>query len=189
MTDIKGIAQRIKGMREIAELSAEETAAAAGVTTEEYLEYESGEKDFSFTFLNNLAEKLNVDLIELITGENPHLSGYSIVRKNQGLSINRRAGFNYEHLGYRFQNKLAECFKVTAPFRPEEQDAEIALSSHPGQEFDYILKGRLKFKIEGHIEFLSEGDSVFYDSSKPHGMVAYEQDCEFLAVTIHSTKK
>lgn len=183
-------ARRIQGLRELMGITAEEMAQATNVSVEEYLELESGEKDFGFTFLNNCADKFGIDIVELLTGENPHLSHYSVVRKGQGLDIKRRAGFKYEHLGYRFKNKLAEVFCVTAPYSEDEQDKPIILSVHEGQEFDYILKGKLKVALEDHIEVLSEGDSIYYDSSRGHGMIATGgEDCEFLAVTIHPQKK
>lgn len=182
-------AKRIQGLRELIGITPEEMAAATNTKVEEYLELESGARDFGFTFLNNCAEKLGVDIVEILTGENPHLSHYSIVRKGGGLDIKRRAGFKYEHLGYRFKNKYAEVFRVVAPYSEEEQDKPITLSVHEGQEFDYILKGQLLVALEDHIETLNEGDSIYYDSSRGHGMIATGgADCEFLAVTIHPPK-
>ena len=107
-TRVKEIAERIKGLREIMEFTPEEVAEAVGVSTEEYLRHENGETDFNFTFLYKCADKLDVDIVELLTGDNPHLSFYSIVRAGTGLDIKRREGFRYEHLAYRFKNKIAE---------------------------------------------------------------------------------
>ncbi len=188
-TCIVEIAERIKGLRELCDFSPEEVAQAAGVSAEKYLEYESGTTDLSFTFLNNVAEKLGVDMVELLTGENPHLSHYSVVRKGCGLNIKRREGFEYEHLSYRFKNKYAECFLVRAPYIPEEQDKPITLSTHEGQEFDYIISGSLKAKFGSHTEILNAGDSVYYNSGEGHGMIATGgEDCILIAVTIHPDK-
>ena len=96
------IAQRIRTLREIMEFTPAEMARAASVTEAEYQEYEAGNKDFSFTFLYNCAQKFGVDIIELLTGETPRLSFYSIVRKGEGLNIERRKGFTYQHMAYRF---------------------------------------------------------------------------------------
>ena len=113
---IAEIAERIRALREIMEIPPEEMARATGVSTEEYLELEKGEQDFSFTFLFNCAERFGVDMIEIITGENPHLSGYCLVRKGTGLPIKRRQGFKYEHLAATFRDKISEPFLVTAPY-------------------------------------------------------------------------
>lgn len=99
--------------------------------------------------------------------------------------MKRRSGFNYYHLGYRFKDKLCEPFLVTAPFSQEEQDKPITLSTHEGQEFDYILKGSLKVAFEDHTEVLNEGDSVLYNSAHGHGMIATNgEDCAFLAIIL-----
>ena len=189
-TRIVETAQRIKGLRELLEISPADMARATGLTEEAYLKHENGECDFSFTFLYNCADKLGVDIVELLTGENPHLSHYSIMRKGRGLDIKRRRGFKYQHLCYRFKNKLAEAFLVNAPYIEDEQEKPISLSLHEGQEFDYILKGSLKVAMEDHIEILGEGDCIYYDAGRGHGMIATGgEDCEFLAITIHPPKK
>jgi len=185
-TSIKEIAERIKGLRELSELSQQELAEQTNIPLETYIAYESGTLDFSFTALNNISEKLGIDLIELLTGENPHLSRYGIVRKGKGLNIKRCEGLIYEHLCYNFKNKLAECFHVTVPYIESQQNMPISLSAHEGQEFDYVLSGSLKIQLDNHTEILYEGDSIYYNSSRPHGVAAAgNKDCIILAVTIH----
>lgn len=187
---IAEVAERIKGLREMIGITTEEMAAVTGITEQEYITLEIGNSDFSFTFLMKCAQKLNVDLVVLLTGANPKLSFYTVVRKGSGLLTPRRAGFKYNHLAYLFKNKLSEPFIVTAPFSEQEQQQPIHYSTHEGQELDYILTGSLKIDLNGHIEILHEGDSVYYDSAYPHGMIAIGgNDCEFLAVVIPSIKK
>jgi transcriptional regulator with XRE-family HTH domain len=183
--NIAEVAGRIRSLREDVEITAQEMAETTGVSVDEYVELESGEKDFSFTFLYKCAERFGVDMIELLTGENPHLSGYSLVRKGQGLAIKRRAGFEYLHLAPNFKGKLAEPFFVTAPFRAEEQDVPVQMSRHAGQEFNYIVSGSLRFAFEGHVEELEAGDALLYDSGRNHGMVATGgEPCTFLAIVL-----
>ena len=179
------VAERIRALREIMEFSSEEMANAAGVSVKEYEILESGAQDFSFTFLYRCAQKFGVDMIELLTGENPHLTSYTVVRGGKGLPIRRREGFEYYHLASNFRDKKAEPFYVKAPYRAGEEERPIALSTHKGQEFDFILKGKMRFAHEDHIEELEAGDSVFYDSSKGHGMIAVGgEPCEFLAIIL-----
>ena len=90
--NIAEVAERIKAMREMCDITVEEMADIVGKTPEEYVEYESGRLDFSFTFLHKCAEKFGIDIVELLTGENPHLSGCTLVRKGKGLPIKRRIG-------------------------------------------------------------------------------------------------
>lgn len=183
--NIKEVANRIRALREDMDISAQDMADATGRSLAEYEKQESGEEDLSFTFLYKCADRLGVDVIELLTGENPHLTGYSLTRAGDGLVIRRRAGFEYLHKAPHFRNKLAEPFLVTAPYIPEEQDVPIHLSYHEGQELDLIISGQMRFAYEDHVETLEAGDLVMYDSGRGHGMIAIGgEPCTFLAVVI-----
>lgn len=179
------VANRIRSLREDMGFSMQEMADATGRSLANYAAQESGSEDLTFTFLYKCAEKLDVDVIELLTGENPHLTGYSLVRAGEGLSIKRREGFEYLHKAPSFKNKICESFLVTAPYLEEEQDAPIHLSYHMGQEFDYILTGKMRFAYEKHIEELGPGDALLYDSGRGHGMIATGgEPCTFLAIVM-----
>ncbi len=187
---IKEIAERIYGLRILLELTQEEMAKKTDTSLEQYKQYESGEADFGFTFLYDCAKAFGVDIVELLTGEKPRLSFYTVVRAGEGLPMKRRKGFTYQHLAFRIKDKLSEPFMVTAPYDPEEQTQPIHLSHHEGQEFDYILKGSLKVQLENHVEVLTEGDSIFYDSGHGHGMIATGgADCVFLAFVMKPGKE
>lgn len=185
MDRIKEIAERVAAMRDLCGYTVEEMAEATDVTIEEYESYESGNKDFSFTFLYKCADKFGIDMVELLTGENPHLTEFTVVHDGMGLPIKRRFGFEYYHLASFFKGKISEPFLVKAPYKQEDQDAPIPTSIHDGQEFDYVISGSLRFTYDGHEENLIAGDSVYYNSGKPHGMIATSKDgCTFLAVVM-----
>ncbi|MBP7402374.1 MAG: cupin domain-containing protein [Clostridia bacterium] len=182
---IRAIAERLRGMREISGLSEAEMAAATGVTEEDYRIMESGGRDFSFTFLFKASQRFGIDLTELVSGESPRLSGYELIRAGEGLPIVRREGFRYLNLAYMFKSRLAEPFMVTAPYENGNETCMIAMSTHEGQEMDHVLSGQLRISINGHEETMRAGDTVYYDSSKPHGMVAVGGDsCSFLAIVM-----
>ncbi|HEX3027389.1 MAG TPA: cupin domain-containing protein [Clostridia bacterium] len=179
------IAERIRGLRQIMDISEQEMAQITGVNVEDYRDYENGKNDFPFTFLLKSAERFGIDIVELMTGVDPKLSFYTVVRRGGGLPIERRKGFQYRHLAHLMKNKIAEPFLVTAPYSEEEQNKPTTYSAHQGQEFDYILKGSLKVDFDGHVEILQAGDAVYYDSGHRHGMIAAGgADCEFLAVVL-----
>ena len=180
---VKSIAARIKELRQIIGKTPEEMAMITNISTKEYLKSEAGENDFSFTFVHNCAKAFGVDITELITGDNAKLSSYSIVRKGEGLPLERRKGFKYNHLASYFKGRLSEPFLVKAKYDESLQNAPVPLASHDGEEFDYILKGTLKINVSGHEDVLCEGDAIYYNSSTPHGMIAVNgEDCEFIAV-------
>ncbi len=189
-THIKEISERIKGMREILNISAEEMAKVTETSIDKYLAAESGNSDFTYTFLLKCAQRFKVDIVELLTGSNPTLSFYTVVRKGGGLPIERRKGFDYKHLAYRLKDKMVEPFLVSVPYDREAQNKPLNYSTHAGQEFDYILKGSLKVDFDGHVEVLNAGDSVLYDSGHRHGMIAAnDAECQFLAIVIPKPEK
>ena len=143
-TQLAEVAERIRTMREIMGLSEEEMAQRTGVTPEEYRRCETGESDFSFTFIYKCAERFGVDPTDLIKGVSPTLSTYTISRRGEGLPITRRHGFKYLNLAPLFKQKTAEPFYVTMPYNEAEQNVAIKLSTHQGQELDIIVKGSMR---------------------------------------------
>jgi quercetin dioxygenase-like cupin family protein len=60
-----------------------------------------------------------------------------------------------------------------------------ARHAHAGQEFDYMVSGRMQFYLAEQLYELEPGDSVYYDSSLPHAMRALgDQPATFLAVVV-----
>ena len=134
---LKEVAQRIKSIREIFGFSVEEMAEKTDVTPEEYVEFESGTKDFSFTFIYKCAKSFQVDPTELLQGTSPTLTSYNITRKGGGLPITRLKGQVYKNLASMFKNKMAEPFWVKIPYN---ENGIMKTTTHAGQEFDIVMK-------------------------------------------------
>jgi len=172
---LKEVAGRIKGLREAKGFTQEELAKLTGVSVEDYKVLEEGETDFSFTFIYKCAKACGVEVVDILEGTSTTLTSFAITRKNEGLKIIKKHGVVYNNLAPKFKDKLAEPFLVKFPYLPEEQNAPIKLSSHNGQEFDVIVKGSLKVQVGNHVDILNEGDSIFYNSIIPHGMIALSE--------------
>jgi transcriptional regulator with XRE-family HTH domain len=180
---IKLIAERIKGLREISGISAETVAKELGIESKLYSEYESGNIDIPIGFLYKIAHRYDTELSSILGGDNPKLHVYCIARKGKGLKVERRKPFTYENLAYNFVHKKAEPFIVTID--PESETSQAEFSSHPGQEFNYLLQGTLQLTIDGHEIILNEGDSVYFDSGYKHAMMALNNSpVKILAIVI-----
>ena len=180
---IRLIAARIKELREISGISVEKLAQELNITKEQYELYESGTCDLPMSFLYSVANYFNVELTAILTGENPKLRTWCLVRKGKGVSVERRKQYKYQSLAFNFINKKAEPFIVTV--EPEPGDAPVHYNSHPGQEFNYVLEGKLKVYINNQELVLNEGDSLYYDSSAYHGMKALDgKPAKFLAIIL-----
>jgi transcriptional regulator with XRE-family HTH domain len=180
---IQLIAERIKGLREISGTSTETLAKELGISTDLLIKYESGNVDIPVGFLNKVAHKFSIELSALLSGENPRLHVYCVVRKEKGLSVERRKQYKYEHLAYNFINKKAEPFIVT--IEPSAEKNQMEFNSHPGQEFNYLIEGTMKMIIDGHEIILNKGDSIYYDSAYRHAMKALDhKPVKLLAVVL-----
>lgn len=185
MLRIGEIATRIRGMREILGWSEADMAEKTGLTTEEYAAYEGGGVDLPFTFIHNCALAFGMELTELLEGREPNLSSYTVTRRGEGEDTAREAGILIRNLAPRFRSKIAEPYWVRYEYDEKLQHQPIHLTRHSGQEFDLILRGHLKVQVGDHIELLREGDSIYYDSATPHGMIAVDgEDCVFCAVVL-----
>lgn len=180
------IARRMKDMREIAGIPRERMAADLKLDEELYGRYEDGLEDIPVGVLMTAAPILGVDVTALISGEEPRMKVFSLVRKGQGLEVERRKEYKYRDLTYNFAGRKADAFVVSvAP--PKDPEEKPHAYSHAGQEFNYLLSGRMKVIVSGHELVLEEGDSIYFDSGKEHAMVALgEAGATFLAVTIKS---
>ena len=183
---LQEMAQRIKTLREIVGFSAAEMALKTGVSTAEYLECEAGLSDLNFAFLYRCALALGVDVTDIIEGASPKLAGYTVTRRGEGQQIQKAHGMTYFNLASAFKNRIAEPLYVVSEYDPKAQNADIELTSHEGQECDIVVKGALKVQVGDHVEILHAGDSIYYDSSVPHGMIAVENaDCIFYAIVLN----
>ncbi len=185
---IQEMAGRIKDLREIMGLSVPEMAKKTGVTQEEYMLCENGQSDLNFTFIYRCALAFNVDVTDIIEGHSPKLRSYTVTRLGQGQEISNAHGMTYYNLASAFQNRIADPLYVYSKFSEEAQGKDIELTTHEGQECDIVVSGSLKVQVGEHSEVLHAGDSIYYNSSTPHGMIAVGgQDCVFYAIVLNPT--
>ena len=184
------VAFRIKEMREVCGFSVEEMAEKTDITAEQYCEYEKGTADFPFSFIHKCAKAFGIGKTDLLEGKSSNLSSYTVTRKGEGKITSKEDGIEINNLAPLFKNKLAEPYLAKYEYREELQNKPIHTITHGGQEFDIVLSGKLKVRVGNHTEVLEEGDSIYYKSSTPHGMIAVDgEDCTFLAVVISEDEK
>ena len=182
------IAGRIRELREIEGLTAADMAKKTAVSEEEYLACENGRSDLNFAFIYRCALAFGVDVTDIIEGQSPNLKSYTVTRRGEGQRIEKAHGMTYYNLAASFKNRIAEPLYVKSVFSEEAQHRDIELTTHTGQECDLIIEGKLKVQVGEHKEVLGPGDSIYYDSSTPHGMIAVDgKDCIFYAIVLNPT--
>ncbi len=183
---IKEMAGRIKELRMLEGISEEDMAKKTAVSLSEYQLCETGLKDLTFAFIYRCSQALNVNVTDIIEGHSPTLKSFTLTRAGEGQMISQAHGMTYYNMAYAFKDRITEPLYVECPFDPDADMKDIELTTHDGQECDLVLEGHLKVQVGEHSEILGPGDSIYYDSSTPHGMIAVNgEKCVFYAFVMN----
>ncbi|MDD6735262.1 MAG: AMP-binding protein [Clostridiales bacterium] len=187
---IKEMATRIKELREIEGMSPITMAKLTDVSVEEYNACENGLHDMSFAFIYRCALAFHVDVTDIVEGTSPTLRSYTLTRSGEGQKIEQAHGMVYYNLAPEFRKRIAEPLYVKAIYNEEAEHKDIELTTHEGQECDIVISGSLMVQVGSHKEILNPGDSIYYDSRTPHGLLAVGgTDCEFYAIVLSPTSE
>lgn len=175
---LKQVTDRIRYLRDILDFSEEEVAEKLGISAELYKEYESGVKDIPISMMYGVASIFGVEATEILTGEAPRMLDYTVTRSGQGISIDRYKGYSFEALAHNYIDKNKEPMLVTI----EVSDSAPELVSHGGQEFNYVLEGKIGVILGKKTVVLEAGDCIYFDPRVPHGQFAVDSTAKFLTV-------
>ena len=178
---IEQIGERLRGLRDVLDIPAEDIAQLCDLDIDTYLRMEAGDGELSISSLQKISKKYGIALDVLLFGEEPHMSTYFLTRKGQGMSVERRKEYKYQASGFR--SRTADPFMVTV--EPKSDDTPLHKNSHQGQEFNMVTEGTLELTIGKRTLVLNEGDSVYFDATQPHCMRALnDKPVKFLAIIL-----
>jgi mannose-6-phosphate isomerase-like protein (cupin superfamily) len=169
---------RIKELREIMEISAMDMAADINVPLEVYQKYESGEQDIPISVLYKIAVKLGTNATVLMTGEDPRMDSAAVCRRGKGVQVERYPGYEYSSLAYNFKHRTMEPLLVHL----DSSRPPATQVSHSGQEFNYVVKGKMKITVGKAEYILAEGDSIYFDAALPHSQSAADSSAQFITI-------
>ena len=185
---IREVAQRIRELREVSGFTVEQMAQRTNLSVEEYIQCESGNRNLSIAFLYRCTLSFGVDLGDLLEGRSPKLRSYDLTRKGEGQRIEEAHHMIGYNLAADFRNRIALPLYMKAKYREGAEYEDIELVTHEGQECDIVISGSLKIQIGSRTEILHAGDTIYYDSSTPHGMIAVGgEDCAFYAIVLSNS--
>lgn len=184
------VGEKIKEMREDMALSLEELSQRTGISTAMLSQIENHMVSPPLGTLIKIAHGLEVDAGAFFRSESEG-QPFSLVRHSERKRISRVAskegvnyGYEYESLGYDFAGRRMEPFFITLTPSPFE---DKGLSTHDGEEFIFVLEGRMDLVLGDHQDVLEPGDSIYYKSTLPHRVGAHgDQEAKILAVLITS---
>ena len=185
---IREVAARIRELREISGFTVEEMARRTDMSVEEYIQCEAGNRNLSIAFLYRCTLSFGVDFGDLLEGRSPKLRSYDLTRKGEGQRIeeaHHMVGFN---LAADFRNRIALPLYMEMKYREGAEYEDIELVTHEGQECDIVIRGHMKIQLGRRSEILHPGDTIYFDSSTPHGMIAVDgEDCAFYAFVLSNS--
>jgi quercetin dioxygenase-like cupin family protein/DNA-binding XRE family transcriptional regulator len=176
--------QRIKTLRETYGMSQEVLAERSAVPLELIKKIEDGMIP-DLAPLVKIARTLGVRLGTILDEDRelgPVLTKKGEVRENlrfhSGKEAERTDALRYSVLAPGKAGRHMEPFLIDVP-----ANAQTLRSSHEGEEFFYVLEGKIRLEYGTLVYELAEGDSIYYDSMVPHRAVALEgRDAKVLAV-------
>ena len=185
---IREMAARIRELREVSGFTVEEMAERTGLSVDEYIQCEAGNRNLSVAFLYRCTLSFGVDMGDLLEGRSPKLRSYDLTRKGEGQRIEEAHHMIGYNLAADFRNRIALPLYMELKYRPGAEYEDIELVTHEGQECDIVISGKMKIQIGGRSEILGPGDTIYYDSGTPHGMIAVDgEDCAFYAFVLSNS--
>jgi len=180
---IKQIGERLKGLREVLNIPAQEVADLCDISLDHYLKIEAGEADPSVYRLSRISRKYGISLDVLLFGEEPRMSSYYLTRKGQGPQIDRGNDYKYEALASGFRGRKIDPFLTTVDPLPDNRNHNK--NTHDGQEFDMLLEGTLEITIGNKVMVMNPGDTIYFDAKNAHCMRALNgKPATFLCIVI-----
>jgi len=146
-------------------LTLTETATKAGLTKSTLSKIETGLISPPISTVLRIGDALGVSLADFFI-EPAKARNYVLTRKGQGVPIIRdgsKFGYSYEALALEMSGKKAEPFILTVkPGNP------TTVFQHGGDEFMFVLSGKMEMTIGGEKLLLNPGDSIYFNPRLPH---------------------
>jgi transcriptional regulator with XRE-family HTH domain len=161
---ISDVGVRIREMRRTRGLALVRLAESAAISRSALSQIEVGRTDPSLQTLRRLAASLQIPLAALFETQGTVEQRVVRAHERKILSIPRNR-LRYELLTPTLKNKRVEFlrveFDVDRGGRPE-------LYAHDGQEYGFVIHGRVEVCLDGTVYRLNHGDSIFFSARIPH---------------------
>ncbi|MEW5946983.1 MAG: cupin domain-containing protein [bacterium] len=178
------VAEKIKRVREEKGLSLQQVAERSGFSSALLSQIENHLVSPPLGTLIRISRALGVE-IGCFFGEERD-AAYTIVRRGERRTVTRVAsksgvkyGYSYESLAFDKKGRHMEPFLVTLePATRKDRNAY----SHEGEEFIFVLEGKMEVTLGGHTDVLEPGDSIYFDSTIPHRVECVGDEARIVAV-------
>ena len=182
------IGARVSALRTHQGITLEQLAARTGFSKGYLSKIENSRKVPPIGSLARIAAALRTDISEFLhaPSQAPD-SGFSVVRAGERQPVVRGGtafGYDYVSLAHQRLSKSMEPFVFTFPSKIDRH----VFFDHGGEEFVFILSGKVIFQVGDERFTLEEGDSIYFDSAIPHRGWSVGRDAKALVVT-HAARR
>ena len=155
---------KLRARRRALGLTLEAVAKKARVTTGFVSQVERNITSPSLLSLTALAEALDAHITEFFdTPPKPDQTSRAEMRK---IYASPGGGFEFERLSTSFPGSTLNGLLLHHP-----PGFEIEEMVHDGEEFYYVISGALTIVVDGVRTVLGTGDSIHFDSMRPHSVL------------------
>ena len=182
------IGERIRGLRIARGLSIADVSKQSGIVESTIYSIESHMISPPLGNLVSLAKVFDVSVGDFFgdSGDSP----FCIVRSDNRKTVSRfnstdgtSGGYSYEALGQQKKNRHMEPFLVT--LTPTES-SQVEPNQHIGEEFIFVLEGKVEVRLLEHTDVLNTGDSIYYDSTMPHVVSCHGKEPATILAVIYA---
>lgn len=186
--DERTICENIKKLRKQNHLTLEKLASLTGLTKGYLSKVERSQKAPPYSTLNKIAGALGIEVTSMFEKniEPRDDIRISFQKKNDGNIIkatSQFSGYDYEILGASKPGKNMEPFIIHSPWEITKK------YSHEGEEFMYVMEGKLEFLYGEETYILEKGDNVYFDSCVPHSGKSLGDKKAIVLVVIYFYKR
>lgn len=165
--DLPTVAPQLRSLRRLAGITLEAAARAAGLSPAHLSRLETGQRQPSLPMLLALARIYGTTVSDLL-GETA-VDRDAIVRAAD-MEPTGAGGWTYWQAGA--SGRGMQALRVRVPHGSQGDIVRV----HPGEEWLYVLKGRLRLRLGDTVHLLAPGDSAHFDSLTPHRLAAEDHD-------------
>jgi transcriptional regulator with XRE-family HTH domain len=183
------VGERVRGVRENQGLSLQDISRRTDIDVSMLAQIEEGTMSPPLGTVIKLAKALEMKMGYFISGEENR--AYTIVRRDNRRVVARynsrkgkHYGYEYESLAPQKKDRHMEPFLVTL----EPAETEEERSTHDGQEFIFVLKGKMEVRLGTEILILDPGDAIYYDSTVPHLVKCYGKGTTMILAVLYAKK-
>jgi transcriptional regulator with XRE-family HTH domain len=183
------VGERVRRVREQRGLSLLDISQRTGIDVPTLGDIEEGRMAPPLGTVIKLAKALEMKMGFFISGEEE--KAYTVVRRGDRKVVSRFDAKKGKHYGYEYESlaplkkdRHMEPFLVTLQPAATEEER----STHDGQEFIFVLTGKMEVRLGDEVHVLEPGDSIYYDSTVPHLVKCHGEETTKILAVLYAEK-